>query len=253
MLARRSLLGSEIVLKGDVNRIDGDAEGESGTHDHSANRFKSIEDIVLLISEMKALNDANMGLTVNLPSTLIEKASVVSVSSFTEPRFLLIGLLDRNRFGKGVGLRVFVECELALDHIFDCEQMFAAKLAQLKVRTTALRFCRVRLDCVVRSAMACLRGNKPSIPTLLQLRFSRYFNASLLSGVHAVSPFLEKTQLEAYNLGCLGHIASTVWLNVSVGVSALTETAKLAERVGFEPTGGTSFDRIPRWFGKPVA
>ena len=53
MLARRSLLGSEIVLKGDVNRIDGDAEGESGTHDHSANRFKSIEDIVLLISEMK--------------------------------------------------------------------------------------------------------------------------------------------------------------------------------------------------------
>src|SRR5207244_12181239 len=47
--------------------------------------------------------------------------------------------------------------------------------------------------------------------------------------------FLGKTQPEAYNLGCLGHIASAVWLNVPVGVSAPIGTAKLEAGVGFEP------------------
>src|SRR6185295_16732725 len=121
--------------------------------------------------------------------------------------FLCVGLLNRNRLGEGFGFGFFVESKLALDHVFDCKDMFAAKLAALKVRATAMWSCRIRFDCVVRAALT-LRGNEPSIPTLLQLRFGRYFKAFNFSCFHCESPFLGKTQSEAYNLGCLGQTAS---------------------------------------------
>src|SRR5207245_1921200 len=64
--------------------------------------------------------------------------------------------------------------------------------------------------------------------------FSGYFKAFLLSGFHCDSP-LGKTQPEAYNRGCLGHIASAVWLNVPVGVCAPIGTANLEAGAGIEP------------------
>ena len=161
--------------------------------------------------------------------------------------FLSVGLLDRDRLSESFGLGLFVESKLALNHVFDCIQMFAATLTSFKVRTTAMRLRSVWLDCVVRSARA-LRGNVPSIPALLQLRFGGYFKTFNLSGFHDVSPFLVKTQPEAYNLGCLDPAASTVRLNVPVGVSASIGTAYLAERVGFEPTepcGSSVFKTVP--------
>jgi hypothetical protein len=143
--------------------------------------------------------------------------------------FLLIGFLNRNCFG--VGLSLTIIGVFTLDGVLDSEDVFAGSLAGLKVRAGALLGFAVNYIL----ALASLRRNEPQIAFAGEPGFSGYFKPFLFSRFHCVSPILEKTQPEAYNSGCLGHIASAVWLNVPVGVSALTGTAKLEAGAGFEP------------------
>src|SRR5437588_12610310 len=85
--------------------------------------------------------------------------------------FLLISLLDRDRFGDGLGLGFFVKSEFALDHVLNRKDVFATKLPTLKIGTTAMRLCGVGFDRIVHTAARALRWNKPSLAIIGALKF----------------------------------------------------------------------------------
>ncbi len=133
--------------------------------------------------------------------------------------FLLVGLSYSDCLGNGFHFSVVRV--LTLNRELYGPNMLALNLPCFVIRTRTGRIRDVRLNDIrttVCANVARLRRNKPSITALSQLRFGRYFKTFLLSGFHCESP-LGKTQPEAYNGSCLGHIASTVWLNVPVGVA----------------------------------
>ena len=93
-----------------------------------------------------------------------EKAILlVALCAIVGSPFLFVGLLDRNRLGEGFGLGLFVVSEFALGHNLNRVNVFAPKLSGCEIRTSAMRMREIGLDGVVRSALACLGRDKPSV------------------------------------------------------------------------------------------
>jgi hypothetical protein len=92
--------------------------------------------------------------------------------------------------------------------------MFASGASKLIIAASAVRLFGVRVDGVL--LVAVLGRDVPQAILFGESGFVGDFKTALLSGVHRVFSFLGKHTAEAYNLGCLGHIASAVWLNGAV-------------------------------------
>ena len=162
---------------------------------------------------------------------LKEAFLLVSLRTVIRSPFLLIAFLYCDRLSDGLGLTII--SVFTLNGERNGEQMFACELSLFEVWAGAMLSYGVNGVLTFTS----LRWNDPEITITGESGLSGYFKAFLFSGFHGVFSFLEKTQPEAYNLGCLGHIASAVWLNVPVGVCAPIGTAILAAGIRFERMG----------------
>ena len=82
---------------------------------------------------------------------------------------------------------------------------------------------------------ACFGRNEPETTIAGDLSAGGYLLALLLSEFHSVLSSLGLHTGEAYNLGCLGHIASAVWLNVRGEAPTSPLTALMVRPPGIEP------------------
>lgn len=165
-------------------------------------------------------------------------------------------LSDFQALGYGRGSNVAIGCmsnpTLALNREFNSKQMLAFDTSQLMVWTITKLF--IQIDRIL--SVTRLTGYTPFTISLGDVKSSCYFKSSLLSRVHRVFSFLGKHTAEAYNLGCLGHIASAVWLKAPVGVDAPTGVftrlgggwIRTSESTGCHPVAVSHFSTPPQSF-----
>lgn len=106
---------------------------------------------------------------------------------------------------------------LALNHEFDSKHMLAFDSVSFMIRAGAILLVKI-YDVL---SVTRLAGYNPFTISLRDVKSRCNLKSSLFSAIHRVFSFLGKHTDKAYNFGCLGHIASAVWLKTPAGVSAL--------------------------------
>src|ERR1044071_6848210 len=149
-------------------------------------------------------------------------------------RVSLSGDFDRlrcGRFNSAVNFRFRDYFALALDGDFYSVDMLAGLASELVVSAGTIG--QVWTDFVF--TFAALTWDKVKATFFNDSCSISYLTTFCFACRHNVSS-LGKDTGEAYNLGCLGHIASAVWLNAVGEVDASPSAALLAEGVRFELT-----------------
>jgi hypothetical protein len=146
------------------------------------------------------------------------------------PRGLSVSLAsDFDRLG-GCGLAVLGNSGLgSFNGDLNGEDVFARPASELVISAGAIR--NIGADFIL--TFARLRGNKPEITGTNYICSLGYLLPFLLAYIHCVLSFLGLHTAEAYNIGCLGRIASAVWLNAKREVDASLLAAKLAAGIRF--------------------